>query len=291
MSRTVVFGDLDQTLIYSAASMRLVGPDQAAPRLLCVEVFQGRPLSFVTEAAASHVVDLARTGLFVPATTRTIEQYERVHLPGPAPRFALCANGGRLLRDGVEDLDFTGEVTDRLASSGAPLAEVLEELHRVSGAVGGTSFVEKVRDASGLFCYAVVDRASMPRRWVEDLIGFASERGWGVSVQGRKVYCVPRALTKSAAALQVVDLLGATRLVAAGDSLLDAELLEVADVAIRPRHGELADADWTREHVQLTTTTGILAGEEIAAWLVARSYEGAEQAVGASARREDRAKR
>lgn len=267
MTGTVVVSDLDQTLIYSAASLRLSGPDEAAPRLLCVEVYQGRPLSFVTEPAARDLVELAATGRFVPATTRTVEQYLRVHLPGPVPPFALCANGGRLLRDGVEDVDFTAAVTQRLASSGAPLAEILDELQRVSAPAGGSSFVEKVRDASGLFCYVVVDRAAMPAGWVEDLTGFAAERSWGVSVQGRKVYCVPAALTKAAAAREVADLLGAERLVAAGDSLLDAELLEVADAAVRPAHGELADSGWTRPHVDVTPTSGVLAGEEIAARL------------------------
>ncbi|MBC7631660.1 hypothetical protein [Aeromicrobium sp.] len=268
---TVVVSDLDQTLIYSSATLRLLEADQDAPRLVCVEVYQGAPLSFVTETAAGHLTDLAEAGVFVPATTRTIEQFRRVHLPGPAPKFALCANGGRLLRDGIEDLDFTAAVTERLSGAGAPFAEMLDELHRASAGERGASFVEKVRDASGLFCYVVVNRAAMPASWVNDLMAFAEERGWGVSVQGRKVYCVPAALTKATAAREVSDMLGATRLLAAGDSLLDAELLEVADVAVRPRHGELADASWSRPHLRVTTSAGVRAGEEITAWMVAEA--------------------
>jgi hypothetical protein len=271
MTGTVVISDLDQTLIFSTGALRLTGPDREAPRLLCVEVYDAKPLSFVTEAAARDLADLADTGLFVPATTRTVEQYQRVHLPGPTPKFALCANGGRLLRDGVEDLDFTSAVTDRLASTGAPLDEMLAELRRVSDVGGPGSFVRMVRDASDLFCYAVVERDAMPQGWVDDLTAFAAERSWGVSVQGRKVYCVPTALTKAAAAREVADVLGASRLVTAGDSLLDAGLLDVADAAIRPQHGELADVGWTRPHVDVTTAAGVLAGEEIASWLVSQT--------------------
>jgi len=269
MTGTVAISDLDQTLVFSTGALRLTGADADAPRLLCVEVYDAKPLSFVTEPAARHLVELAESGSFVPATTRTIEQYQRIHLPGPTPKFALCANGGRLLRDGVEDLDFTAAVADRLASTGAPLAELLDELRRVSDVGGPGSFVRTVRDASDLFCYAVVDRDAMPQGWVDDLTAFAAERSWGISVQGRKVYCVPSALTKAAAAREVADMLGATRLVTAGDSLLDAGLLDVADAAIRPQHGELADVGWTRDHVDVTTASGVLAGEEIAAWLVA----------------------
>lgn len=271
MTGTVAISDLDQTLIFSTGALRLTGPDAAAPRLLCVEVYDAKPLSFVTETAATDLSHLLASGRFVPATTRTIEQYQRIHLPGPTPPFAVCANGGRLLRDGVEDLDYTSAVADRLSSAGAPLAEMLDELRRASDIDGPTSFVRTVRDASGLFCYAVVDRAAMPQSWVDDLTGFAAERAWGVSVQGRKVYCVPTALTKAAAAREVADRLGATQIVAAGDSLLDADLLEVADAAIRPQHGELADSGWLRPHVEVTTSAGVLAGQEIAAWLLAQS--------------------
>jgi hypothetical protein len=263
--RTVVVADLDRTLIYSAAALGLTGRDEEAPRLLCVEVYAGRPLSFVTERAAADLTGLAEAGVLVPVTTRTVAQLRRVHLPGPPPAYALCANGGRLLRDGVEDRDFTVAVADRLLHAGAPLPELRAELERALSAAD--PFVEKVRDADGLFCYAVVDRGRLPPSWVEELTAYAEERGWAVSVQGRKVYCVPAALTKAAAAREVAALLGADRLVAAGDSVLDRDLLEAADAAIRPAHGELHALGWTRPHVSVTREAGVLAGEEVAAWL------------------------
>jgi hypothetical protein len=45
---TVVCLDLDRTVIYSAAALDLRMPDDQAPRLLCVEVYRGVPLSFLT---------------------------------------------------------------------------------------------------------------------------------------------------------------------------------------------------------------------------------------------------
>ncbi|MBB2988498.1 HAD family hydrolase [Terracoccus luteus] len=259
--------DLDRTLIYSPSALMLAGSDWDAPRLLCVEVYGGRPLSFVTERAAGLLAQVAETGMLVPTTTRTVEQYQRIHLPGPAPRYAICANGGRLLVDGVEDRDFTAAVEDRLAAS-APHAEILDELTRVSDAGGAPAFVEKVRDAAGLFCYAVVNRSMLPSGWLEDLTEFADERAWGVSLQGRKVYLVPAPLTKAAAAAEVAQRLGVSTMAAAGDSLLDGELLEVADRAIRPNHGELADTGWARPHVDVTEADGVAAGEQIAEWML-----------------------
>ena len=197
----------------------------------------------------------------VPTTTRTPEQLARVHLPGPPARYAIAANGGRLLVDGVSDPEWAAAVSERLAGC-APLAEVESHLR----ARGGT-FVLNLRTASDLFAYAVVDRAALPAGWVAELGAWCAPRGWAVSVQGRKVYAVPRPLTKSAAAAEVLARTGGGLLLAAGDSLLDADLLAAADAAIRPAHGELADSGFTAEHLAVTRSTGVLAGAELLVWL------------------------
>ena len=93
-------------------------PDAEAPRLLCVEVYERRPLSYMTETAAGLLDDLAGGTVFVPTTTRTREQYHRIHLPGPAARFAICANGGHLLVDGESDPDWHTQMT----ATGSPRA-------------------------------------------------------------------------------------------------------------------------------------------------------------------------
>jgi hypothetical protein len=56
---------------------------------------------------------------------------------------------------------------------------------------------------------------------------------------------------------------GADLTLAAGDSLLDADLLLAADHAWRPGHGELADAGWTAPHVTALEDRGVAAGETI----------------------------
>ncbi|NED85314.1 hypothetical protein G3I76_35170, partial [Streptomyces sp. SID11233] len=72
-----------------------------------------------------------------------------------------------------------------------------------------------------------------------------------------KLYAVPRALTKSAALNEVAARTGATLTLAAGDSLLDADLLTAADRAWRPGHGELADQDWRHEGVTALAEAGV----------------------------------
>jgi hypothetical protein len=266
---TLVCSDLDRTLIYSAAALGEGDHDPAsgaAAALRCV-VYQGGPLSYLTQTAAERLELLATTALMVPTTTRTPEQYAMVRLPGGPHRFAICANGGHLLVDGGIDGDWAEQVRTRTAG-GATTAEVVAHLAAVRG-----DFVAKLRVASGLFCYLVVDRAGLPARWLEDLTGWCSERGWITSLQGRKVYCLPRVLTKSAAAIEVARRTGAVALLAAGDSLLDGELLETADAAIRPAHGELAEVGWISDRTEVTVARGALAGEEITGWLLARALD------------------
>ncbi|MCZ9344724.1 HAD family hydrolase, partial [Streptomyces sp. TRM76130] len=255
----LVASDLDRTLIYSAAALDLTVPDPEAPRLLCVEVYDGTPLSYMTETAARLLADLGGATVFVPTTTRTRAQYQRISLPGPPPTYAICANGGHLLVDGVTDSDWHARVTARLADECAPLAEVREHLT----ATADPRWVRKHRTAEDLFAYLVVERDLLPENWVKELAVWAGDRGWTVSLQGRKLYAVPAPLTKSAAVREVARRTGAGLTLAAGDSLLDADLLLAADRGWRPGHGELADSGWTAPTVSALSERGVCAGERI----------------------------
>ncbi|MFH0518872.1 HAD family hydrolase [Streptomyces sp. M41] len=255
----LVASDLDRTLIYSSAALALTMPDARAPRLLCVEVHESRPLSYMTETAAQLLTDLGDAAVFVPTTTRTRKQYERINLPGPTPKYAICANGGHLLVDGVCDPDWNARVAARLAERCAPLAEVQDHLM----ATASPAWVRKHRIAEDLFAYLVVERELLPEEWVKELAVWAENRGWTVSLQGRKIYAVPKPLTKSAALHEVARRTGAELTLAAGDSLLDADLLLAADRGWRPGHGELADSDWSAPAVRALPERGVLAGERI----------------------------
>ncbi|MEV8534270.1 HAD family hydrolase [Streptomyces sp. NPDC051211] len=257
----LVASDLDRTLIYSSAALGLTMPDPEAPRLLCVEVHEAKPLSFMTETAAALLAELSARPdvVFVPTTTRTRKQYQRIRFPGrPAP-YAICANGGQLLVDGVPDRDWRRAVAERLARECAPL----EEVHGHLLAIADPAWLRKARVAEDLFAYLVVERALVPPEWLKALTEWADARGWSVSLQGRKIYAVPRPLTKSAAMREVARRIGAEHTLAAGDSLLDADLLLAADQAWRPGHGELAESEWAAPGVRALTEAGVLAGERI----------------------------
>ncbi|WP_200307479.1 HAD family hydrolase [Streptomyces adelaidensis] len=257
--QVLVASDLDRTLIYSAAALALTMPDARAPRLLTVEVHESKPLSYMTETASRLLAELGEAAVFVPTTTRTRKQYQRINLPGPEPKYAICANGGHLLVDGVSDVAWHERVTARLADECASLDEVRGHME----ATTDPAWVRKHRVAEDLFVYLVVERELLPEEWVKELAVWAENRGWTVSLQGRKLYAVPKPLTKSAAMREVARRTGAELTLAAGDSLLDADLLLAADRAWRPGHGELAEAEWSGPEVRALPERGVLAGERI----------------------------
>src|SRR4051812_34112485 len=110
----LIASDLDRTLIYSLAASRLGG--LPVPEVSCVEYLDGAPLSFLTAAAGRDLAELSELTVFVPTTTRTRAQLARVNLPGrPAP-YAVAANGGHIVVDGVADPDWTQQVARVLAA-------------------------------------------------------------------------------------------------------------------------------------------------------------------------------
>lgn len=263
----LIASDLDRTLIYSRAAFGL-GSDAPEPEVRCVELNHGEPLSFVTATGHTLLEQLAASGAMVPVTSRTVRQYRRITLPGPPPRFAICANGGRLLQDGVEDEDYRATLRADLAAASAPLEQVWALLRAAADARAAAGApLKSIRVADELFCYAVEFERADPQ-WVAELAVAVQPLGWGVTRQLRKVYLVPAPLTKVRALDAVRERTGATRVLAAGDAHLDLPLLQAADAAIRPAHGELHEQGLQAPNLTVTAASGIAAGEEIAQWLL-----------------------
>ncbi|MDQ1722220.1 MAG: hypothetical protein QOI26_1954 [Pseudonocardiales bacterium] len=254
--------DLDRTLLYSRAALALTR--DVLPELTCVETRGGEQVSFMTTVAARLTAALASRAVLVPVTTRLPGQLARIELPGPPARFAVAANGGVLLVDGVADAAWQSRVTAAVAES-ANLSDVLSYVRQYCE----PAWTLRVREAGGLFCYAVLGEAGAPDGFVAEAADWAAGRGWTVSAQGRKLYWVPRGLTKTAAVAEVAGRVGAELVLAAGDSLLDRELLGYADRGIHPAHGELFSSGWSAPHVDCTLAAGVLAGQEIVEWFAA----------------------
>ena len=268
--------DLDRTLIYTARSVALRRKgDVAEPAppaldaLVCVERVHGEPLSFATAAVPGLLQQLGRHCRVVPVTTRSRGQYRRVELFTGAnqPEWAVCANGGHLLHWGKPDQAWYRAMVDCLDASSAGPGEVARRLIALGDWVTGS------RVADGLFAYALVDRAvagagagaaagaEAIADAIDSLVEWLDERGWVLSLQGRKIYAAPVGLDKWTAVQEVARRTGATHIAAAGDSILDRALLDGADFSVRPPHGELEAIGYPADVI--VPVAGVVAGTDV----------------------------
>lgn len=238
-------------------------PAERASDLLGVERAHGQVASYMTRLSAQHLAELKSRVIFVPTTTRNRSQYDRLELPGSPSTFAIIANGAIVLENGIPAASWTRRVLSSVAADGVPPDLVRRHVEAVSH----RDFTIKLRSVENLFCYIVVNREREPADFVADQQQWGEPRGWQVCRQGRKIYWVPKCLGKHLAMREIADRVDAGVILAAGDSPLDVAMLNEADGAIRPAHGEL-DPDELKSHVVCTARTGALAGEEITGWLL-----------------------
>ena len=262
MTHDVFASDLDRTMIYSLGSS---GLKNNYPVLTVAEFHKEKPLSYVTDFSYRMLDFLGDNLSFVPATTRAMSQFRRIFLPSIARSgYAVTSNGGRILSNGIEDADWTVYIKANLEASSIHLDEVRNALSEEFS----RPWIHDTTFADELFIVLHVDKANIPKAYVDELTSWLAERGWKTSLQGSKLYCIPAVLTKGAAVKEVCQRLNSSGLYAAGDSLLDKTLLSLADIAYRPAHGELEAIDYQQDNLTVTDTVGIMAGQEILARIV-----------------------
>ena len=255
--QTLFASDLDRTLIYSPAALWL--GDTEDPELQTIPVLfkEGLLASSMTATAARLLAGLPETVRFVPTTARGMDSYRRITMPGAPYEYAITSTGGNILRHGEQDRDWAATIRRALTDT-APV-------DIVHGFLSDAAFtwILGLGITDGLFLHSRIERAAMPADWLLELEARCLAWGWQVSVQGRKLYCTPSPVDKRLAVDEVRRRTGCSGVIAAGDSLLDKGMLEAADSAYRPAHGELAEQGWLAPHLTVTTARGIRAGEEI----------------------------
>lgn len=233
--KLIVFhADLDNTLIYSWKHE--IGEEKT-----CVEVYEGRELSFMTGQSSSLLKKVRKKTLFVPVTTRTREQYERIRLGTGIPEYALVCNGGVLLKDGKELTDWYEESL-----------RLTEKSRREFGRAGSCmqedcSRILEVRNIRNLFLFT---KSREPDRMVKHLKDRLDPALMDVFSNGSKVYALPKGLDKGTAVRRFKGYIKADLVLAAGDSEFDLPMLQTADRSWAPE-------GLVKRHLSGTRVTGV----------------------------------
>lgn len=210
--------DLDNTLIYSYKHD--IGENKG-----CVEIYQGREISFMTERSLKLLKTVNDKVLLVPTTTRTEEQYGRINLGIGVHKYALACNGGVLLVNGQSDEEWYKESLEMITESRTELIRAEKYLKEDEY----RSF--ELRNIRDLFLFT---KSSEPEISAQRLREKLDMSVIDIFTNGVKVYAVPKKLSKGNAVKRLKKRLGAEKIVAAGDSEFDISMLNAADYAIAP---------------------------------------------------------
>lgn len=214
----VLFCDLDNTLIYSYKCN--IGEEKR-----CVEVYQGRDISFMTQKQHRLLCRLAKKIEFIPTTTRTNEQYQRIKLGIGEIKYALTCNGGVLLENGKENERWYEESLDLIKNSRPVMDEALDILQFDKRRTFELRFIKE------LFVFT---KCGNPNQVVEELREKLDCTYVDVFCNGVKVYVVPKNLNKGKAIERLKGYLGENECIVAGDSEFDLSMLKIASIGFAP---------------------------------------------------------
>ena len=258
---TILFAsDLDRTLIYSKKSR---GHEVSEHDLAIVEWRENNPAAFMTKEGLEIFKELSSSIEFLPVTTRTNKQYERLfglYNPQEKPTYSIVSNGAVILENGRPIPEWSDKVKEQLEADCTSIPHVLSQIEPY---IQRGSILNSLQ-AENWFVYMIIDEDRFTVEDFEDLSQLFFKQGFTLSKQGRKLYVMPNCINKSLALEFVTDRLEAEIVIAAGDSLLDLDMVLGADYGFIPQHGEvILNNRALPSHVQITDHTGVLAGEEI----------------------------
>ncbi|QCR31000.1 HAD family hydrolase [Lysinibacillus sp. SGAir0095] len=250
--------DLDRTLIYSNTMMETY---PIAGDVIPVEHKEEKIVSYMSRDSIDLLKQFSKDHLFVPVTTRAVYEYERIHALSKDinPKYAITSNGGTILIDGKPDLEWSKIVRNRLAEQSQPK----EEMIRVFAKIRHESWVLREFYIEDLFYMFRVDRKLVPRG---ELAAFQKElapMGWSIFLHGRKLYVLPTSLNKAYAVQYLQNFVDYDLHVAAGDSMMDYDMIIDADYGYSQLHGELYEKQPDDEKVIWLNGMGATSTEEL----------------------------
>ena len=223
--------DLDRTLIFSKRSTL---PDA---QYKCIEKLDDQNISYISKATYVRLTQLHERLDFVPVTTRSLKQYKRLTIfqHKVKPKIAIVANGGVILQNGKIDEVWQQHITNKMGTLPLLFAQIQEHF----AAIFTAPFVRQIHEIDSVFYNLNVDANQLSSKELRQFQLELERYKWTCYLQGRKLYVLPSFLTKGAAVQYIKSQHAFDLHIAAGDSLMDLSMLELADTCYIPQHGEL----------------------------------------------------
>jgi HAD superfamily hydrolase (TIGR01484 family) len=250
--------DLDRTLIFSNKAMEEF-PFEHKEELITVERKQDENLAFMTLKSFELLKRISEKLLFVPVTTRSVEQFKRVFIfqDSISSKYAVTSNGACIFYNGKQYSEWTNNIHRHLTHECIDKREVIKTLQKDFFHIPG-----EMRVVENLFIYYLLS-SKLDEEILTELKKYTEPHGWKLSYQGRKLYLMPNPVSKGKAIKYIQEQEGISTLYGAGDSLLDHDFLELCHHRFLPSHGELMKLQIDQEKYTITKNKGAKAGEEL----------------------------
>lgn len=248
----IFFFDLDRTLIYSKRFI-----NSADEKVVLVEQDGEEEIAFMTVGALEIFKELAATKKIIPVTTRNYNEYKRIRLLNEVDlEYSIINNGAEILHHGVREKEYCSMIKCEIGQLSYgfqwSLQKFLEYFDR--------KYIKLYRLSDDFLWVIVMNTESFDRSLILKLGEEISSAGWSVSATGKKIYLIPKNISKWRAVSYLKEKFQNEPIICAGDSFMDKEMVENADFGIVPLQSELAGM---LPNVRSTSSPGIKSGEEI----------------------------
>lgn len=240
--------DLDRTMIYSEKFINKENRDYV------IGYQDGKVKSYMTRKAKILLDEIKEKITVIPCTTRARDQFERVPYFQNC-KYAICANGAIVLKDGIEDAQWKAVMQENLLMCIKEMKTYKEDLET-------RSFVRKgvIKIVDGYFLFFRAEDMLDCLKYLETHI---DKEKFYYSISTTKVYIFPKFVSKEEALRYLIDKIGDSSVVVAGDSDVDFQMMKLATKgAFVPVYGT-ATIENSVKNVTLIHNSGVLAGEFI----------------------------
>ena len=250
----ILFSDLDSTLIYSRK--RLINCE----KINSVETINNKEMSFMSDISLKHFRALCDQNKLIPVTTRDIDRYKRIHgFHEFGISHAITTNGGKVLESNKLDMVYESIISDKVNNECMDKNDIM----KIFNTINSKTWVDNIGIADDLFYYGIVNGDNIPYDELKCFIDEIKNYKWDTILHGRKIYMIPSCVNKWDAVKYVKNKIQCSETICSGDSLMDLEMIENADYAIVPCHGEVINSIKRTDNIYSTKREGINSAQEI----------------------------
>lgn len=205
--------DLDRTMVFSKRFYK-EGED-----LLPTEFQNGEVISYMTKEALRIVEE--ESSFIIPTTTRTLDEFKRVE-PFQKCEWAIVGNGSIVLHKG----SILEEWSEHIEKVTNPLSEEYDFFVNWMNSTF-QDVLECKAEIVEKFVFAKIKEGEQEA--VKKKMAELNYSNWQFAIQRRKVYLMPKEVSKESAAKYVIQQIGEdNHFYFAGDGILDVKLLNLS---------------------------------------------------------------